>query len=142
MATTPPTGWNQAEIDEFFNDMLAKANAAKADYMNIHTPSYLQPYLTEFMAAQPAPPGPGQGVVTNNQVVPLEDNFTNVLGTVTLVVAGGVLQKVKQALNANLAMINNGGNVVVQNAAGVPVAGSPGAAQVAGSNLTAVKLTV
>lgn len=72
----PPTGWVAAELDEFFNGVLAKANAVWTDDMNNYTPAYLQPYLVDFKAslsALPAPTVPTQAVVNHGQAVVVQN---------------------------------------------------------------------
>ena len=134
--TNLPTGVSAAELDAMFGGIVAAADAARTAFISTRVTPDLQPRLAEYLSATaPAP-------IANGQSLPLQDSFSNVLGTVVMTVVGGAVTKTVQTLTPNIAMVNNGGNVVVHNAAGANQPGSPGVAEVSGGVFNDVKLTV
>jgi hypothetical protein len=143
----PPTGVSQAELDAMWTQLLAGANDAKLTFMQRHTPAELQPHLAAYIAneLEGPPPDPTQATVTNDDNVPVWASPSGMLlpgGPAKAVVVNSVLTRVDMPIATTTALVNNGSNVPVQDAAGAAVAGSPGTATVASHSLSNVKLTV
>jgi len=133
-----PTGWDDAKLNEQFAKLAAEAEMAAVQYLNQHTPSYLQPYLKEYMDAMIGGGGT-KAVVNNGDTLPVS-NVGN--ANVTMTVAGGAITDVVLATPATTAYISNGDLVPVHNLDGSTATGSPGVAGVAAGGLTQVTLSV
>jgi hypothetical protein len=102
--------------------------------------------LTHIQASVAVPPGivlgADQAIVTAFDQVPTELNTVPAPWTGQFIVTNNVCDKIKFMPNASAVALVAGTNVPVKSAALVPVAGSPGVADITFSALNGVNLTV
>lgn len=120
-------------VDDLYGQLQAQAEFAYQQYILTRTPSD----LVALMATKIA----GTARITNSQNI-LTRLWDNSTVNTPAVVTNGAIGTIIVPTVATKAIIAHNADVVVQNAANVPVAGSPGKSTVAGGVFTKVNLTV
>jgi hypothetical protein len=145
----PPTGVSQQELDERWDQLLAEADAAWLAYMQQRTPKDLQPHLAWYVEqhqapVEPPPPDPNVATVMNGASIAIRGPGNTMIPVTpgTAFVSNSLLDRVEVSPASSAALITNGTSVNVIDAASVPVAGSPGAANVSAGAVQSVRLTV